>query len=201
MAKMIKTHSTIRQHIGGLSFIALCLYGMAQTPLFAQETVILNIQAQINNAFSLNEAGEMGFGLISISTQAGFAPALTIATNGDVTVTGTGGNANIVVLGNQNPSSLAIDASPAFADATINMQLTGVTALTGTGPSSFTIGNFTYDDQQGNSGALPMATPVDVTLDGVGQALVLIGSTITSASGGSYGQGTYTGTFTIETFF
>ena len=170
---------------------------------YGQATLTLNITADIIAPLTISETNSLDFGLISIVTQAGFTPNLTIDTLGNKTVAGEGGGAILHILGSGtgNPGLLDVDGPIEAAGVDINFMITSPTTLTGTGPSSFSLSNFIYNDQQGNSGAVALSTPVTVTLDGSASANILIGATLNSTAAGTYNDGVYSGTFDVNVFF
>lgn len=195
--------------IRNLKTLALCsvvALSFGVSAANAQNVETLNAEITVLNDITITENQVLQFGNIGLRTFAGQTPTIVVDAAGGRTETSVGGvgNAQIILFadGVEAAAEIALVAAAgaAVSGVTINMEIDAVTNLIGPGPDEFTLSDFVYDDGT-NSGAVALATPVNVLLDANGEAIVNIGATATVADAGDYADGTYVGTYEMTVYY
>lgn len=199
--KYVKTHTCYAAIVTGMIAGWMITGSIIAPSALAQVTVNLDINAEIIDEIVVQELTPLNFGTIGLTTRPGFAPTLTLGTNGSLSVAGEGGGASLQMITGHETAIILVDSSPSAAGLDVNLVISNPAALTGPGPSSFSLSNFTFDDQEGNSGNAPLSTPVTIQLGLNGQTNLLIGARLNTIANGVYADGVYSGSFDVEVYF
>lgn len=181
---------------------ALAFSAGSQTAL--AQTTAVTATAVVQNTVTLNTAQNLHFGTVAVVPGAA-SPAddvvVAITTAGTVSVTPAGGGAGSVV-DNALATNGLVEVTN-FADgATINVDIISITNPTD-GTSTLTFVNTLF--RSAWNGGTPTSrtggTPWTETLDaafGGGTNTLALGASLTAAGAVTYGDGTYTGGFSVD---
>ena len=191
----------IKGSLKKLAYTSAIALTVAAGPALAN-TATITAEVEVLNNITVTELQSLDFGQIGITTDTGQTPDILLQTDGTFTPTFAGA-ASIVEIGGSAPAQVQLvsAAGAAVSGVDINFVISNPVDLTDGVSDVFTLSDFEYDDQQGNTGAVALSTPVTVTLDTNGEAIVLVGGRITAADAGTYADGVYTGSFDVQVYY
>lgn len=168
---------------------------------FAQaQTANVTTTAVVSNQLTLATAQQMNFGSVVAVGATGNTASVTLATDGTITHSTTGGTAVTATVDDTAATNAQITIADGANGATINVVIQNVTNPTD-GSDTFTLESFVTSFNGGADNARTPATPFTVVFDstfGGGTNTLDIGADITTIDPSvAYGDGTYNGGFDV----
>jgi len=168
---------------------------------FAQaQTANVTATAIVSNQLTIAVAQQMNFGDVVAVGVTGNTASVTLATDGTLTHSTTGGAAITATVDDTAAANAQVTIADGADTATINVTIQNVTNPTD-GTDTFTLENFVTSFNGGGDNARVVATPFTVVFDasfGGGTNTLDIGADITTIDPSTaYGDGTYNGGFDV----
>ena len=165
-------------------------------PANAQTTETVTASMTVENGFTVSEDAPLSFGTIGFFLDGTNDLTMTLSTAAAESFVAAGGTSNGVEIVAGTAADIVIQG-PIAAD--IDMVITSADVVNPTdGTTAFTLNNFTYDDQSGNTGSAAFDTPVTIELTAPNaDENILIGADLVADGSLDYEDGLYTGEFAV----
>lgn len=185
-----------RVMLAAFGLTALGFAGSAQA-----QTEAVTATVVVQNTLTTNVVDNMNFGTVAAISDAAQTATLVLNPVTDALTTATGGGTAVfAVIDNTNVAGANLTIEDAAGGATINVEIDNVVNPT-FGGATFTLGTFTTSWNGAAAAARIIGTPWTQTFNagfGGGVNTLDIGATLTTATGATYTDGTYPGSFEVS---